>query len=116
VSGPIAAKPVFSAMAYTEPRTGALTAGAQQALAQWHRAINSIPISVSGEQAQGAGTAWTLGNAPSGNAQVFGVGANGPVPLSNGKGNPWNYSIDGNSITTEQEFDELVASYEYQQS
>lgn len=37
----IAAKPVFAAMAYTDPKTGVLTAGGQQALAQWHSAIGS---------------------------------------------------------------------------
>lgn len=37
----IPAKPVFSAMGYTDPKTGALTAGGQQALAQWQTAINS---------------------------------------------------------------------------
>ena len=51
----IAAKPVFSAMGYTDPKTGVLTAGGQQALAQWHQAINSIPISITGESAGGAG-------------------------------------------------------------
>lgn len=111
----IAAKPVFAAMGYTDPKTGALTAGGQQALAQWHSAINSIPISVTGEQAQGAGKAWTLANTPAANVSLLGVGANGPVPLTAGKGNAWNYSIDGNKITTEQEFQGVVASYEYTQ-
>lgn len=112
----IPAKPVFAAMGYTEPKTGVLTAGGQQALAQWHQAINSIPISVSGEQAQGAGTAWALANAPMGNVSLLGIGANGPVPLALGKGSPWNYSIDeGGNITTEQKFEGVMASYEYAQ-
>lgn len=111
----ISAKPVFAAMGYTDPKTGVLTAGGQQALAQWHRAINSIPISVSGEQAQGAGKAWTLANTPAGNISVVGIGANGPVPLTSGKGSAWNFSIDGGKITTEQEFEGVVASYEYEQ-
>jgi hypothetical protein len=38
------------------------------------------------------------------------------VLLTPGKGNAWNYSIDGQTITTEQEFDEVTASYEYTQS
>jgi hypothetical protein len=116
----IAAKPVFAAMGYTEPKTGVLTAGGQQALAQWHSAINSIPISVSGEQAQqepgSAGNVWTLANTPSGNVSLLGVGANGPVPLTPGKGNAWNYSINGGKITTEQAFEGVVASYEYTQN
>jgi hypothetical protein len=112
----IAAKPVYAAMGYTDPKTGVLTAGGQQALAQWHQAINSIPVSVSGEQVQGAGTAWALANAPAGNVSLVGIGKSGPVPLSLGKGNAWNYSIDGGNITTEQEFQEIMASYEYAQS
>jgi hypothetical protein len=112
----ITAKPVFAAMSYTDPRTGALTAGGQQALAQWANAINSIPISVSGEQVKGAGKAWTLANVPSGNVSVLGIGANGPTPLTLGKGNAWNFSIDGGNITTEQEFEGVTASYEYAQS
>jgi hypothetical protein len=112
----ITAKPVFAAMSYTDPKTGVLTAGGQQALSQWHSAITSIPISVSGEQAQGAGTAWTLANPPAGSVSLLGIGPNGPVPLTAGKGNAWNYSIDGNSITTEQAFEGVVASYEYAQS
>jgi hypothetical protein len=112
----IAAKPVFAAMGYTEPKTGVLTAGGQQALAQWHLAINSIPVSVTGEQAQGAGTAWTLANTPAGNVLLVGVGANGPVTLIPGKGQPWNYSIEGGNITTEQDFQGVHASYEYAQS
>lgn len=112
----VLAKPVFAAMGYTEPKTGKLTAGGQAALAQWQTSINSIPISVSGEQVSGKGTAWALANAPMGNASLVGVGANGPVPLSLGKGNAWNYSIDGGKITTEQEFQEVIASYEYAQN
>jgi hypothetical protein len=112
----ISAKPVFAAMGYTDPKTGVLTAGGQQALAQWHQAINSIPISVSGEQVEGAGKAWTLANAPSGNVSVVGIGASGPVPLTLGKGQAWHYSIDGSNITTEQEFEGVTASYEYAQS
>lgn len=113
---PTPAKPVFAAMAYTNPKTGALTAGAQQALAQWSNAINSIPISVTGEQAEGAGTGWTLANPPAGNVSLMGIGANGLVPLAAGKGNPWNYKIDGGTITTEQAFEGVIASYEYAQS
>lgn len=112
----IKAKPVFAAMRYTDPSTGALTAGGQQALAQWHQAINSIPISVSGEQAKGAGTAWKLANTPAGSVSLVGIGANGPVPLTLGKGKAWNYAINGNQITTVQAFQEVVASYEYTQS
>lgn len=112
----ILTKPVFAAMAYTDPKTGILTAGAQQALSQWQGAINSIPISVSGEQVQGAGTQWALANAPAGNVALIGIGANGPMPLALGKGNAWNYSIDGGAITTEQQFEGVVASYEYLQS
>lgn len=111
----IPAKPVFAAMGYTEPRTGVLTAGGQQALSQWHQAINSIPISVSGEQVGGAGTDWNLANAPMGGLSLLGIGPNGPVPLTPGKGSPWNYSIDGGKITTEQAFEGVVASYEYSQ-
>jgi hypothetical protein len=37
----IPAKPVFAAMSYADPKTGILTAGGQQALAQWQSAINS---------------------------------------------------------------------------
>lgn len=113
---PVPAKPVFAAMAYMDPKTGLLTAGGQQALAQWHKAINSIPLSVTGEQAQGAGTGWKLANTPAGNIALYGVSKNGPVLLTPGKGNAWNYSIDGQTITTEQEFDEVTASYEYTQS
>jgi hypothetical protein len=113
---PIVAKPVFAAMSYTDPKTGVLSAGGQQALAQWHQAINSIPISVSGEQVQGAGKKWTLANAPSGNVSLIGIGANGPVPLALGERNAWNFAIDGNQITTQQEFEGVVASYEYTQS
>jgi len=112
----IAAKPVYAAMGYTDPKTGVLTTGGQQALAQWHKAINSIPVSVSGESASGAAKAWTLANTPSGNASLLGVTKSGTVPLTPGKGNAWNYSIDGGNITTEQEFEELIASYEYAQS
>ena len=112
----ILAKPVFAAMAYTDPKTGLLTAGGQQALAQWQVAINAVPISVTGEQAEGAGTAWTLVNSPQGNVSVMGIGATGPVPLTLGKGNAWNYSINGGKITTEQDFQGVVASYEYSQS
>lgn len=126
----ILAKPVFAAMGYTNPKTGVLTAGGQQALAQWHQAINSIPISVSGEQvspsdvdlspgtpSQGAGTAWKLANAPAAGVSLLGIGANGPVPLALGKGNAWNYSIDDQgNITTEQAFEGVMASYEYTQS
>jgi hypothetical protein len=110
------AKPLYAAMSYTDPKTGVLSAGGQAALAQWGRAINSIPVSVSGEQAAGKGTGWTLANMPMGNVSLIGVGSNGPVPLTLGKGNAWNYAIDGNRITTEQGFEELVASYEYAQS
>ncbi len=112
----IPAKPVFAPMAYTEPKTGVLTAGGQQALAQWHQAINSIPISVTGEPVKGAGKVWQLANAPAGNVSLMGIGPNGPVPLTLGKGSAWNYSIDGNQVTTEQEFEGVVASYEYTQS
>lgn len=111
----IAAKPVYAAMSYVDPQKGTLTTGGQMALAQWHSSINSIPISVSGEAAKGAGTAWTLQNAPAGNVSLMGISAKGPVPLVLGKGNPWNYSIDGGKITTEQNFQGLVASYEYTQ-
>lgn len=112
----VPAKPVYAAMGYTDPKTGVLTAGGQQALAQWHSSINSIPISVSGEQAQGAGTAWTLAKVPMGNVSLLGIGANGPVPLTAGKGNAWNYNIDDSGkITTEQAFEGVVASYEYSQ-
>ena len=110
-----AAKPVFAAMSYTDPQTGKLTQGAQQALAQWHSAINSIPVSVTGEQAQGAGTAWTLGNVPAGNIAVIGIGPNGPVTLTPGQSQPWHYSLNGNSITTQQAFEGVIASYEYSQ-
>lgn len=112
----IPAKPVFAAMSYMDPKTGVLTAGGQQALAQWHQAINSIPVSVSGEQVQGEGAGWTLAKAPMGNVALTGIGADGPVPLTPGKGKQWNYSIDGKQITTEQVFEGLVASYEYAQS
>lgn len=112
----IPAKPVFAAMGYTDPATGMLTQGGQQALAQWHTAINSIPISVTGEQAQGAGKAWTLAKTPAGSVALVGIGANGPVPLTAGKGNAWNYSIDGGKITTEQVFQGVIASYEYTHS
>lgn len=112
----IPAKPVFAAMSYMDPQTGLLTAGGQQALAQWHKAINSIPISVTGEQASGAGNAWTLAKTPAGTVSLMGIAAGGPVPLTLGKGNPWNYSIDGGKITTEQDFQGVIASYEYSQS
>ncbi len=46
------AKPVFAAMAYTDPQTGMLTAGAQQALAQWQSTINSLQAQVTALQAQ----------------------------------------------------------------
>ena len=112
----IAAKPVFAAMGYTDPKTGVLTAGGQQALAQWHQAINSIPISVTGEQVQGNGKAWTLANAPMGNVALTGISLTGPVPLVMGKGNAWNYSVDAQgNIKTEQAFEGVVASYEYAQ-
>ena len=114
--GATPAKPVFAAMSYTDPQTGKLTQGAQQALAQWHSAINSIPVSVTGEQAQGAGKAWKLAKMPTANVAVIGVGASGPVTLTPGKGNAWNYSIDGNSIATEQAFHGVIASYEYSQA
>ena len=59
---PMAAKPVFAAMAYTDPKTGVLTAGAQQALAQWQTAISELQQQVATLQGQvaalqkGAGT------------------------------------------------------------
>lgn len=111
----IAAKPVFSAMGYTDPKTGVLTAGGQQALAQWHQAINSIPISITGESAGGAGKTWTLANTPSGNVSLVGIGANGPVPLTPGNSQPWHFSLNGNQISTQQAFQGVVASYEYAQ-
>jgi hypothetical protein len=37
----VPAKPVFAAMSYADPKSGKLTAGGQQALAQWQSAINS---------------------------------------------------------------------------
>lgn len=46
------AKPVFAAMAYTEPQTGMLTAGAQQQLAQWQSLINSMQAQITALQAQ----------------------------------------------------------------
>ena len=114
---PRVAKPVFAPMPYTDPKTGILTSGGQQALAQWQTAINAIPISVSGEQVQGAGKQWTLANPPAGNVALLGVNPNAaPVPLTLGEGNAWNYSIEGGKITTEQEFQGVVASYEYTQS
>lgn len=113
---PIAAKPVWGAMSYTDPKTGVLTAGGQQAFAQWHQAINSIPISVSGEPVKGGGKQWLLANVPSGGVSLVGETADGLVPLSLGKGKAWNYSIEGGQITTEQEFTGVTASYEYTQS
>ncbi len=113
---PISAKPLFAAMSYTDPKTGVLTTGGQTALAQWHSAINSIPISVSGEQATGAATKWTLAHTPAASVALTGISANGPVPLAPGKGNPWSYTIDGAGITTEQAFEGVIASYEYAQS
>ena len=114
---PIMAKPVYAAMGYTDPRTGKLTTGGQAALAQWHTAITSIPISVSGEQVSGAGKQWALANAPLGGISLMGIGDKGPVPLTLGQGNAWNYAVDEDgNITTEQEFQELIASYEYAQS
>ncbi len=110
-----APKPVFAAMAYMDPKTGALTAGGQQALGQWQTAIKSIPISVSGEQAKGAATNWTLANLPAANVALTGFTATGPVPLAPGKGNAWNYAIDGKQIITEQAFEGVMASYEYTQ-
>ncbi len=112
----IAAKPVWGAMAYTDPKTGLLTAGGQQALAQWHSSINSIPVSVSGEQATGAGKTWTLANTPSGGALLYGLTAAGPVLLAPGNGKLWNYTLNGKTVTTEQEFQGVTASYEYLQS
>jgi hypothetical protein len=46
------AKPVFAAMAYTDPKTGMLTGGAQQALAQWQTAISELQSQVAALQAQ----------------------------------------------------------------
>ena len=46
------AKPVFAAMAYTDPKTGMLTAGAQQALAQWQSVITQLQTQVAVLQAQ----------------------------------------------------------------
>lgn len=48
----IAAKPVFAAMQYTDPKSGLLTGGAQQALAQWQAAITELQTQVAELQAQ----------------------------------------------------------------
>lgn len=45
------AKPVFAAMQYTDPKTGLLTAGAQQALAQWQLSISQLEAKVAAMQA-----------------------------------------------------------------
>lgn len=111
----VPAKPVYAAMNYTDPKTGILSAGGQQALAQWHSAINSIPVSVSGEQAQGAGTEWNLSRTPAAGVNAVGLGPNGPVLLTPGNGQPWNFTLQGNRIVTEQAFEGVIASYEYTQ-
>jgi outer membrane murein-binding lipoprotein Lpp len=45
------AKPVFAAMQYTDPKTGLLTGGAQQALSQWQTAITTLQSQVATLQA-----------------------------------------------------------------
>ncbi|MFC5861092.1 hypothetical protein ACFPT7_02175 [Acidicapsa dinghuensis] len=56
------AKPVFAAMAYTDPKTGMLTGGAQQALAQWQSAITELQSQVATLQAQVAALQKGTGN------------------------------------------------------
>ena len=48
----IQAKPVFAAMSYVDPKTGLLTQGAQQGLAQWQAAITELQGQVKTLQAQ----------------------------------------------------------------
>ena len=48
----VATKPVYAAMSYTDPKTGTLTAGAQQTLAQWQAAITELQAQVAELQAQ----------------------------------------------------------------
>ncbi len=110
------AQPFQNFQDYVDPRTGRLSLVGLQHFAQQVVAINSIPVSVSGEQVAGAGTAWTLANTPSGNVLLYGLTALGPVPLALGNGNAWNYTIDGAEITTEQAFEGVTASYEYSQA
>ncbi len=112
---PAGAKPVYTAMSYVDPKTGVLTQGGQAALAQWHSAINSIPVSVSGEAVHGNGKNWTLANLPIGNVLLIGITAAGPILLAQGGANRWSYSIEGKQITTQQSFEGVQASYEYRQ-
>jgi hypothetical protein len=56
------AKPVFAAMSYTDPKTGMLTAGAQQALAQWQSAITELQSQVAELQTQVAALQKGAGN------------------------------------------------------
>ena len=111
----VRAQPFQNFQDYVDPKSGRLTTFGLQHFAQQVTAINSIPVSVSGEQAAGAGTHWTLENLPMGNVALVGLTAGGPVPLALGKGNAWNYTIDGAEIATEQAFEGVMASYEYTQ-
>ena len=110
------AQPFTSGSKYIDPNAPmGLTQSGIQHFDQWRKSINSIPISVSGENVNGAQTSWALANTPSANVSLVGITAKGPVPLAPGKGNSWNYSINGKQITTAQAFEQLIASYEFQQ-
>lgn len=114
MAAPIKAQPIVAGAKYVDPSapTGLTQAGIRH-FNQWQLAINSVPLSVSGEQVAGAGMKWTLANAPSGNVLLFGVTDDGLLPLAAGAGKPWNYAIDGMEITTAQTFQGLIASYEF---
>jgi hypothetical protein len=45
-------KPVFAAMSYVDTKTGLLTQGAQQGLAQWQAAITELQTQVAQLQTQ----------------------------------------------------------------
>jgi hypothetical protein len=113
---PKKAQPVQGIHRYVDTNTGQFTQSGMQALQQQTDAINSIPISVTGEQADGAGKNWTLAHAPAGNVSLIGETANGLVPLSLGAAKAWHYAIDGAAITTQQAFVGVIACYEYLQS
>lgn len=112
----IKAQPITSGSKYIDPsmQTGLTHVGIRH-FNQWQAAINSIPISVSGENVAGAGEHWTLTQTPSANVSLVGILGSGPVPLVKGEGNAWNYTIDGKEITTAQAYQAVIASYEYQQ-
>jgi hypothetical protein len=110
------AQPVTAGSKLLDPKSATgLTQGGVQHFNQWQQSINSIPIAVTGEEVAGAGMKWTLANTPAANVMLLGVTADGVLPLVKGAGNLWNYTIDGAEITTVQNFESVIASYQYQQ-